>query len=54
MGGRETAGYFVVFVLAPARWRQVVASPGPVDTAALMRMPDAAFRALGGYPKACV
>lgn len=54
IGGRETTGYFVVFVLAYARLMQVVASPRPVDTAALMRMHDAAFRAFGGYPKACV
>lgn len=54
IGGRETTVYFVVFVLAYARLMQVVASPRPVDTAALIRMHDAAFRAFGGYPKECV
>jgi hypothetical protein len=54
IGGRETAVYFVVFVLAYSRLMHVVASPRPVDTAALIRMHDAAFRAFGGYPKECV
>ncbi len=54
IGGLETTVYFVVFVLAYARLMQVVASPRPVDTAALIRMHDAAFRAFGGYPKECV
>ena len=54
IGGRETTVYFVVFVLSYARLMQVVASPRPVDTAALIRMHDAAFRAFGGYPKECV
>ncbi len=53
-GGRETTVYFVVFVLAYARLMPVVASPRPVDTAALIRRHDAACRAFGGYPKACV
>jgi transposase len=54
IGGLETTVYFVVFVLSYARLMQVVASPRPVDTAALIRRHDAAFRAFGGYPKACV
>lgn len=54
IGGRETTVYFVVFVLSYSRLMQVVASPRPVDTAALIRMHDAAFRAFGGYPKECV
>mgnify|MGYP003606609945 CR=1 FL=1 len=54
IGGRETAVYFVVFVLSYSRLMHVVASPRPVDTAALIRMHDAAFRAFGGYPKECV
>lgn len=54
IGGLETTVYFVVFVLSYSRLMQVVASPRPVDTAALIRMHDAAFRAFGGYPKECV
>ena len=33
---------------------RVVGTARPVDTAALVRRRDAAFRAFGGYPKACV
>ncbi|MCC7279347.1 MAG: DDE-type integrase/transposase/recombinase [Chromatiaceae bacterium] len=51
IGGRETTVYFVVFVLSYSRLMQVVASPRAVDTAVLIRMHDAAFRAFGGYPK---
>ena len=50
----ETTVYFVVFVLSYSRLMHVVASPRPVDTAALIRMHDAAFRAFGGFPKECV
>ena len=54
IGGLETIVYFVVFVLSYSRLMYVAASARPVDTAALIRMHDAAFRAFGGCPKECV
>ena len=54
IGGLETTVYFVVFVRSYSRLMHVVASPRPVDTATLIRLHDAAFRAFGGCPKECV
>lgn len=54
IGGLETPVYFVVFVLSYSRLMHVVASLRPVDTAALIGMHDAAFRAFGGCPQECV
>jgi transposase len=54
VGGVPTTVYFVVFVLSYSRLLYVAASPRPIDTAALIRMHDAAFRAFGGFPKECV
>jgi hypothetical protein len=54
IGGLETTVYFVVFVLSYSRLMHVVASLRPVDTAALIGMHDAAFRAFGGRPQECV
>jgi transposase len=54
VGGVATTVYFVVFVLSYSRLLYVAASPRPIDTAALIRMHDAAFRAFGGFPKECV
>jgi transposase len=54
VAGREIAVYFVVFVLSYSRLMHVVASPRPIDTATLIRMHDAAFRAFGGRPEECV
>jgi hypothetical protein len=54
IGGLETTVYLVVFVLSYSRLMHVVASLRPVDTAALIGMHDAAFRAFGGRPQECV
>jgi len=54
IGGAETTVYFMVFVLSYSRLLYVAASPRPIDTAALIRMHDAAFRSFGGFPQECV
>ena len=54
IGGAETTVYFMVFVLTYSRLLYVMASPRPIDTAALIRMHDAAFRFFGGFPQECV
>lgn len=54
IGGAETTVYFMVFVLSYSRLLYVTASLRPIDTAALIRMHDAAFRFFGGFPQECV
>jgi len=54
IGGEERTVYLMVFVLSYSRLLYVAASPRPIDTAALIRLHDAAFRAFGGCPKECV
>ena len=54
IGGEERTVYLMVFVLAYSRLLYVAASARPIDTAALIRMHDAAFRAFGGRPRECV
>lgn len=54
IGGEERTVYLMVFVLSYSRLLYVAASPRPIDTAALIRMHDAAFRAFGGRPQECV
>lgn len=44
----------MVFVLSYSRLLYVAASLRPIDTAALIRMHDAAFRSFGGFPQECV
>jgi hypothetical protein len=52
--GVATTVYLMVFVLSYSRLMYVAASARPIDTAALIRMHDAAFRAFGGRPRECV
>jgi transposase len=52
--GVETTVYLMIFVLSYSRLMYVAASARPIDTAALIRMHDAAFRAFGGRPRECV
>ncbi|MBK1723024.1 hypothetical protein CKO23_12290 [Thiocystis violacea] len=54
IGGEERTVYLMVFVLSYSRLLYVAASPRPIDTAALIGMHDAAFRAFGGRPQECV
>ncbi|MBK8639477.1 MAG: IS21 family transposase [Chromatiaceae bacterium] len=54
IGGAATTVYFMVFVLSYSRLLYVAASLRPIDTAALIRMHDAAFRSFGGFPQECV
>ena len=54
IGGVETTVYFVVFVLSYSRLMYVGLSRQPLDTAAFIRMHDAAFRYFGGRPEECV
>jgi hypothetical protein len=52
--GVETSVYLMVFVLSYSRLMYVAASLRPIDTDALIRMHDAAFRYFGGQPRECV
>lgn len=52
--GVETMVYLMVFVLSYSRLLYLAASARPIDTAALIRMHDAAFRAFGGRPRECI
>jgi len=54
VGGQEVSVHFAVFVLAYSRLLYVALSPRPIDTAAFIRMHDAAFRYFGGCPEECV
>lgn len=54
IGGVATTVYLMVFVLSYSRLLYVAASARPIDTAELIRMHDAAFRAFGGRPRECV
>lgn len=54
IGGVATTGYRMVFVLSSSRLLSVAASARPINTAELIRMHDAACRAFGGRPRACV
>lgn len=54
IGGEARTVYLMVFVLAYSRLLYVAASPRPIDTAALIRLHDAAFRAFGGRPQECL
>jgi transposase len=52
--GVATTVYLMVFVLSYSRLLYVAAIARPIDTAELIRMYDAAFRAFGGCPRECV
>ena len=54
VAGRETAVYFVVFVLSYSRLIYVAVSDKPVNTESFIRMHDQAFRYFGGCPEECV
>lgn len=54
IGGKETAVYFMVFVLSYSRLMHVSLSAQPIDTQALLYQHDAAFRYFGGMPQECV
>ncbi len=54
IGGVETTVYFMVFVLSYSRLMHVSVSARPIDTEALIRQHDAAFRYFGGRPEECV
>lgn len=51
IGGVATTVYLMVFVLSYSRLLYVAASARPINTAELIRMHDAAFRAFGGRPR---
>lgn len=52
--GTPTTVYFMVFVLSYSRLMHVSVSSRPIDTEALIRQHDAAFRYFGGMPQECV
>jgi transposase len=54
IGGVERTVYLMVFVLSYSRLMYVAASARPIDTDALIRMHDAAFRYFGARPRECV
>lgn len=54
IGGLERVVYFVVFVLACSRLMYVGVRLQPLDTEALIRLHDEAFRYFGGVTEECV